>query len=107
MNPITYFLAAILMSLLVSSAVVAAISRPLARALTHICKAEGDIRFWGAFTAVMLFVTPLMLTMLWYWPGREPFAIVTVLRTSLGLALFGSFVGMLIVGYNIAKARPA
>ena len=106
MNPLVYFLFAILMSLLVSTAVVGAISQPLARALNHICKAEGDIRFWSAFTAVMLFVAPLMLTMLWYWPGREPFAIVTVLRTSLGLALFGSFIGMIIVGYNIAKARP-
>ena len=54
----------------------------------------------------MLFITPLMFTMFWYWPGREPFAIVTVMRTSLAVALLGSFAGMLIVGYNIAKARP-
>ena len=106
MNPLTYFLAAILMSLLVSTGVVAAITRPLARALNHICKSEGDIRFWGAFTGVMLYITPLMFTMFWYWPGQEPFAIVTVLRTSLAVALLGSFAGMLIVGYNIAKARP-
>lgn len=106
MNPLTYFLAAIFMSLLVSSAVVAVISRPLARALNHICKSEGDIRFWSAFTGVMLFLTPLLFTMMWYWPGREPFAIVTVLRSSLALALFGSFAGMLVVGYNIAKVRP-
>ena len=106
MNPLTYFLAAILMSLLVSTGVVAAITRPLARALNHICKSEGNIRFWSAFTGVMLFITPLMFTMFWYWPGSEPFAIVTVLRTSLAVALLGSFAGMIIVGYNIAKARP-
>jgi hypothetical protein len=106
MNPLTDFLTAIAMSLLVSTAVVTAMSRPLGRALGALCKSEGDIRFWGTFTAVMLYVTPLMFTMFWYWAGVEPFAIVTVLRSALAMALLGSFAGLLVVGYNIAKSRP-
>ena len=40
MNPLTYFLAAILMSLLVSSGVVTAIKRPLERALNTSARAK-------------------------------------------------------------------
>jgi hypothetical protein len=54
----------------------------------------------------MLYVTPLLMTMLFAHTVMET-TLVNTLRTALASSLFGGFAALLVVGYQIARARPA
>ncbi len=58
------------------------------------------------FTTVMFFVTPLLFTMMFESTVLMPDLVLT-LRAVLAASLFGCFAALLVVGYQIAKARPA
>ena len=59
-----------------------------------------------SFTTVMLYVTPLLFTLLFL--GTLIAAdVVNIVRTALAASLFGTFAALLVVGYQIARARPA
>ena len=103
MNEFTALFTAIGISLLVSTVIVVAIARPLRQILALLCKGGESTSFWVAFTAVMLYVAPLFIAVFWTPIFDTP--PVYALRTALASALFGAFVGLLVVGYKIAAAR--
>ncbi|HEY7741061.1 MAG TPA: hypothetical protein VIB01_10660 [Steroidobacteraceae bacterium] len=102
MNPLVPLATAITVSLVLSSAILFAITRPLRRVLARLCRDGESTSFWVAFTAVMLYIAPLFFAVFWtpiYL--TEP---VPAFRTALVSALFGAFAGMLVIGYKIAGA---
>ena len=97
---------AVTVSLFLSTSISVVMMRPLRGVLNQLCPGSDATRFWMSFTTVMLYVTPLLFTLLFL--GTVIAAdVVNIVRTALAASLFGSFAALLVVGYQIARARPA
>jgi hypothetical protein len=97
---------AIIVSLIFSTVVTVVMTEPLRGVLRQLCLDGNASAFWIPFTTVMLYVTPLLMTMLFAHTVMET-TLVNTLRTALASSLFGGFAALLVVGYQIARARPA
>ncbi len=105
MSPLTALLADLSVSLALSTVLVAVLARPLRLILRQLCP-TGDVSvFWLVFTGVMLYLTPLMFAVLSLLTATvlEP---VPVISAALVAALFGAVAALLVVGYQVANARP-
>ena len=105
MNPLSALGLAISVSLIISTIVTAVMTEPLRIVLKQLCLDSNSSAFWIPFTAVMFFVTPLLFTMMFESAVIMPDLVLT-LRAALSASLFGCFAALLVVGYQIAKARP-
>ena len=96
---------AVVVSLGVSAILVWVLSKPLHRVLDALCSSGESSQFWVSFVSVMLFVGPLLLSVVVFSPldGQDA---VRVLRTSLVATLFGAFVALMVVGLRISYAAP-
>jgi len=106
MNDLPSLGLAITVSLVLSTLIVAALTRPLRAILAQFCPGSGATQFWVSFTAVMLYITPLMFTV-WSHPSFAPTDYAGIVRTALGASLFGSFAALLVVAYQIVHNRPS
>lgn len=98
-------IAAVAVSLALSTALVFILTRPLRLILAHLCTGADATQFWVAFTGVMLFLAPLLMTLLWL-PTQALIATADVLQGSLRSSVFGALAALLIVGWQISRARP-
>lgn len=105
MNTLLALAIAGVVSLALSTAIVTVIMKPLRAILGQLCPGSDATGFWVSFTTVMLYVTPLMFTMLFEATVSVP-ELVNIVRTALAAGLFGAFAALLVVGYQIARARP-
>jgi hypothetical protein len=97
---------AVTVNLFLSTSISVVMMRPLRGVLNQLCPGSDATRFWMSFTTVMLYVTPLLFTLLFL--GTVIVAdVVNIVRTALAASLFGTFAALLVVGYQIARARPA
>ncbi len=104
MSPLTAFLGVISLSLVISSALVVALAKPLRALLEHLCPGVNTASFWVAFTAVMLYITPLLFAA--WTVDTSVFSVVRIVKAALSAELFGAFAALLVIGYQIAQARP-
>ena len=103
MQELFSLVSAIIVSFLVSTAILLALVKPLRQVLGVICRGGESTAFWVSFTTVMLYATPLFFAVLW-----TPFydvSMVLAIRTAVLAALFGSIAGVIIIGLKIAGAR--
>ena len=105
MDPLSSLAVAIIVSLVFSTVVTVVMTAPLRGVLRQLCLDNNASGFWIPFTTVMLYVTPLFFTMLFESAVMVP-NLVNTLRTALASSLFGGFAALLVVGYQIARARP-
>ena len=103
MNELYSLISAVAVSLLVSTAILLVIVKPLRQILAQLCKRGEATSFWVSFTIVMLYVAPLFFAVMWT-PIFQT-TMVHALRTALIASLFGAIAGLLIVGYKLANAR--
>jgi hypothetical protein len=104
MSALMALVIAILVSITLSTILVRVLSQPLHQVLAQLCPTGEASRFWVAFTAVMLYVAPLLFVV--YFPSLNDGAdVATVVRATLAAALFGAFAALLVVGYKIAGAK--
>jgi hypothetical protein len=96
---------AIAVSLTFSTIIAVAIREPLRRVLRQLCLDGSGSDFWISFTTVMLYITPLLFTLL--FANVLLMDLVDTLRTALASSLAGGFAALLVVGYQISRARPA
>jgi hypothetical protein len=105
-SPLNALALAISISLIISTIVTVVMTEPLRIVLRQLCLDSNSTAFWIPFTTVMFYVTPMLFTLLFestiVWPELG-----NTLRTALAASLFGSFAALLVVGYQIARARPA
>jgi hypothetical protein len=106
MDSLSALALAIVISLVFSTIVMIVMTEPLRGVLRQLCLDNNAAAFWIPFTTVMLYVTPLFFTMLFESAVLVP-NLVNTLRTALAASLFGGFAALLVVGYQIARARPA
>jgi hypothetical protein len=104
-NPLSALALAISVSLISSTIVTVVMTEPLRIVLRQLCLDNNSTAFWIPFTIVMFYVTPLLFTMLFESTLVLP-DLVNTLRTALASSLFGGFAALLVVGYQIARARP-
>jgi hypothetical protein len=105
MNPLFALALAISVSVIVSTIVTVAMTEPLRIVLRQLCLDSNATAFWIPFSTVMFYITPLLFTMLFESAVLVP-EWVNTLRTALAASLFGCFAALLVVGYQIARARP-
>jgi hypothetical protein len=96
---------AIIVSLVFSTLVTVVMTKPLREVLRQLCLDSHASAFWIPFTTVMLYVTPLLFTMLFESTVIVP-NLANTLRTALASSLFGGSAALLVVGYQISRARP-
>src|SRR5580704_5286729 len=105
MDQLSALALAISVSLIVSTIVTVVMTEPLRIVLRQLCLDSNATAFWVPFTTIMFYVTPLLFTMLFEGTLLVP-DWVNTLRTALASSLFGCSAALLVVGYQIARARP-
>jgi len=103
-SPLSALALAVTISLILSTFILVLLMKPLCGVLQQICPRGDATTFWMSFTAVMLYIAPLLFTMLFENAIVVP-ELVNVVRTALASSLFGSFAALLVVGYQISQAR--
>jgi hypothetical protein len=106
MTSFTSLLTAVSISLVLSATLVWVLSRPLHKVLDALCASGEASQFWVSFTAVMLFIAPLLFVVLFPPSEFAPLDAVRVVRSTLVAALFGAVSALVVVGYKIARASP-
>jgi hypothetical protein len=105
MNALSALLASLFVSLTLSTSLVGVMARPLRLILKQLCPATDAFVFWAVFTEVMLYLAPLITVLLAMSSAPEA-AAVSVIRAALVAALLGAIGALLVVGYQVANARP-
>jgi hypothetical protein len=95
----------LLVSLLVSTVLVSILARPLRLVLGQLCPDANATNFWVSFTATMLYVAPLLFAVLFAAISPTP-VFTDVIRAALAASLTGAFAALLVIGYQVSKARP-
>jgi hypothetical protein len=105
---VTRLFVGILMSIVLSTIVVVAISKPLHAVLSDICDTERRSRFWQIFTGIMLYVTPMLAVIVVGVgigsAGAVALFDVSYLRGILGSTLASLLVTLLALGSQIANS---
>jgi hypothetical protein len=98
---------ALAVSLTLSTVLVVVLMKPLRQVLTMLCERAEGVSFWVAFTSVMLYLTPLLVTIVRSGGSYLEFAsLAEVVRASLSAAVIGAFLALLPVAWQISQARP-
>ena len=105
MNPVVLLGAQALISLIASTAVLAALSRPLARTLEVTCPDQAAAAFWMRYVQTMLVIAPLVLVLAMEfvmpaWPPHEK------LRFALLASLGGLLLALRAVGKRMGQFVP-
>lgn len=98
-------LLAVVVSLGLSSVLVVVLTGPLQKVLGTLCPTGEASRFWVALTGVMLFITPLLFSMMATEP-RNGLAAAEVLRSTLIFSLLGAGLALTVVALKLAPAKP-
>ncbi|MGH8310588.1 MAG: hypothetical protein ACRETX_12455 [Steroidobacteraceae bacterium] len=105
MDAIIGFCLAIAVSAALSSAILAALIRPVKLILSELCAGANGARFWVVFTAVMLYIAPLLVTVMMQDPrGPDPW--LETVRGAMTSSLFAAVAALLVVGWKLARVRP-
>jgi Na+/H+-dicarboxylate symporter len=105
MNPLEALALAIGVSLVLSGAVTLVIFRPLQALLRKVCPSPEAVAFWDRFTILMLFLSPLFISVIW---GVAPARILekedsgSILQTIVSSALVGIFLAVLGMGFWVS-----
>jgi hypothetical protein len=100
MNQLLLFGLEIIISLCLSTVTLWLLSQPLVNVLEDLCPTKKQAAFWLAYTRIMLLISPLLLVLVVSILNNAGNNIDTI-KISLGSALAGLLLGMIIVGRKI------
>jgi len=103
MDALALFFLEIGICLLVSGTVVAVITEPLRRLLLEACAARERADFWVAYSDAMLFMAPLVTTVVFGKSGSFAVSTFALVKAALGSSLFGVFVALAAIGLQVAR----
>src|SRR5262245_517396 len=107
MSALQLFITALAICLALSTLLVLILWRPLQVILASLCEGGQAIRFWTTFTALMLYLSPLLVKLLVQAMndnGTEP--LIQSLRLALTMPVLGAFLALGGVGRAIGRAQP-
>jgi hypothetical protein len=96
----------ILLSVIVSTIVITAISRPLQALLADVCESERRSRFWKTYLNLILYLTPMLVVIIVGLAGLSDGTIVldpAFLRRILGSVLAGVFVALVGIAFRLSR----
>jgi hypothetical protein len=105
MENFTALALAIVVSLSFSTIVTVVITGPLRAILRQLCVEGNASAFWVSFTSIMLYITPLLFAV--QFANVHSSSVVETVQTALSSSLFAGSAALLVVGFQIARARPA
>jgi hypothetical protein len=109
MNSTTLAMLALLLSLMLSAILVATILTPVRAVLGRLCPSEPAVAFWTRFSVLMLFLGPLIVTLLFGIPAAEAVqgnAVTALVRIACA-SLTGGFLTLGGIGIRIGTLRIA
>ena len=97
-SPIAVFAVEVIASLAVSTLILVRLQALLRRIGVERCEqGTGATEFWIAYTQLMMVIAPALLVS-WFSHAGSHSIVVEQLKSSLGLVLFGQFIGLALVG---------
>ena len=103
MNAVTVFAAELVLTVVVSTAILIRLHALLRRLGHEACEEGGGAtEFWLAYTQLMMIVAPVLLVA-WFSHAGQHAAIVEQLKSSIGIVLCGQFIGLVLVGRAVWK----
>lgn len=107
MTSATALTIALVVCLVLSTILVMVLVKPLRLVLSTLCERGEGVPFWTAFTSLMLYLTPLLITVVRQGGANLEYqSAAEIVRVSLSTAVLGSLIALLPVGWQIASARP-
>lgn len=106
MGPLSLFLIEVGIAVLSSTLVVAFLTRPLRRLLIDACGSVERANFWVAYSDAMIFIAPLVATVVFGKSSDLYEPTVRFYKAALGSALFGIFVALATIGLQVARLLP-
>jgi hypothetical protein len=109
MNSLNALLLALGISLAVGTLLAAAMLMPLNGLLRTYCAAEESVRFWSRFSLVMLFLSPLFVSLVWGLPTADVVAKTdpgALVQRLISANLVGAFLAMLGMGVWVSSVVP-
>ena len=103
---------AVAVSLVLSLVLSLAIFRPLQLLLRRACSGAEAVVFWERFTLIMLFLSPLFVSIVWGLPPAVTIPSVdsgSIVQRIISTGLVGAFLAMLGMGFWVAalvRATP-
>jgi hypothetical protein len=100
MNPnLIAFSLEMLLSIAISALVLMLLQPVLKDILRELCRRESRAAFWNTFIRLMIFIAPLLVVILFTRStGPQAIFLAGAVRDTLLHALFGQFIGLLIIG---------
>lgn len=105
MTPIEALGIAVLISLVLSTALCLVIVRPLQALLIKACPGPEAVQFWGRFTLIMLFLSPLFISIAFGLPPSSAAPQLdggTIVQRIISAGLVGAFLAMLGLGFWVS-----
>jgi hypothetical protein len=99
---------AILVSVSISTLLVVGLIQPLRSLLRRVCPGPEGENFWARFTVLMMYLTPLLLALVFGLPNVGPlttFDVGQVVQKVLPAALFGAVSALGGIGLRMATLR--
>ena len=97
------FLLAVAVSIVISCVVLSVMLKPLRSILAQLCAEATGTQFWLSFTAVMLFLAPLLVTLVGFDPATASTGLGVVRRAAIG-ALAAAIAALLVIGQRISRS---
>lgn len=105
MSEMLGFLVAICISVIISTAVLLAMFRPLQAMLAQLCGEAKGTQFWLAFTTVTLYIAPLLVTLVGFDP-TDQYTLLTIVRRAAIGALMAALAALFVMALKIARFIP-
>jgi hypothetical protein len=106
MSPLSLFLIEVGIAVFSSTLVVAFLTRPLRRLLIDACGTVERANFWVAYSDAMIFIAPLVATVVFGKSSDLYTPTLPFYKAALGSTLFGIFVALAAVGLQVARILP-
>ncbi len=106
MDALAMFFMEMGLCLLVSGIVVAVLTEPLRRLLLEACATRERAAFWVAYSDAMIFIAPLVTTVVFGKSGSFAVSTFAIVKAALGSSLFGVFVALAAIGLQVARVVP-
>ena len=101
MEILTFFVE-VVVGLLVSTAAVVSLNKPLAHLLSELCGTSERAEFWARYTNIMLYITPLLGVVMFGRITPSPDIDFALLKGAFKSSLFGLFVAV-VIGFQLVR----
>ena len=108
MNALQAMAIAVVISACVSTVLVAGLMPPLRAVLRRVCPGPEGENFWARFTVLMLYLSPLLIALVFGVPYSEALAQLDagqLAQRVLSSALFGAFAALGGIGLRMSTLR--